>query len=288
MKIQSSFERDEAKLYVVPTPIGNLEDMTFRALAILKEVDLIAAEDTRNTMNLLRHFEIDNHLVSYHEHNELERTKQLLDYLAEGKSIALVSDAGMPAISDPGHVLVQAVIERNYDVVVLPGANAALTALVGSGLSTERFLFYGFLPRKTREMKNELEPFKNMCSTFIFYESPHRITRTLQTIYDVFGNRNVSIARELTKRFETYIRGSLKDIIASVEQLIFKGEICLIVEGSKEAIDEDPLWWSPFSVKEHVDYYMQKESLSSKDAIKQVAHDRKMGRQDVYRKFHIE
>src|SRR5690625_4482921 len=150
-KSDRRFERDEAKLYVVPTPIGNLEDRTFRALAILKEVDLIAAEDTRNTMNLLRHFEIDNHLVSYHEHNERERTKQLLDYLAEGKSIALVSDAGMPAISDPGHVLVQAVIERNYDVVVLPGANAALTALVGSGLSTERFLFYGFLPRKTRE-----------------------------------------------------------------------------------------------------------------------------------------
>lgn len=287
MNVQQSFKQDGAKLYVVPTPIGNLEDMTFRALKILKEVELIAAEDTRNTQKLLNHFEIDKRLVSYHEHNKRERTKQLVDYLTEGKSIALVSDAGIPAISDPGWELVQEAISQNIDVVVLPGANAAITALVGSGLPTEQFFFYGFLPRKNKEIKDVLTSLKNIPATIIFYESPYRTQQTLKHLRDTLGNRKIAIARELTKRFEQYIRGEIDEVIVWSEDKEFKGEICLIVEGSSGEEEEDDLWWAPLSVKEHVEHYV-KEGLSSKEAIKRVAKERKMNRRDVYSEYHIQ
>lgn len=289
MKVQKSFKEDGAKLYIVPTPIGNLEDITFRALSILKSVDYIAAEDTRNTRKLLNHFEINKPLISYHEHNKRERTgKVIKDLVEEGKAIALVSDAGMPAISDPGTELVQEAIKENIDVVVLPGANAALTALVGSGLKTEQFLFYGFLPRKNKEIAEVLEKLEQLPVTLIFYESPYRIKQTLQKVYEQLGNRRVAVARELTKRFEEYIRGPIKEVIAWTKENDIKGEVCLIVEGGSGKRPEDELWWTALDVRDHVNHYIEKEDLPSKEAIKKVATERRMKRKEVYSIYHIE
>ncbi|MEC5425012.1 16S rRNA (cytidine(1402)-2'-O)-methyltransferase [Virgibacillus sp. C22-A2] len=290
MKIQKSFE-DQTRgiVYVVPTPIGNLEDITYRALKILKSVALIAAEDTRNTKKLLNHFEISTGLISYHEHNKMAREEQLLNRVEKGESIALVSDAGMPAISDPGYELVQAAISRDLHVVVLPGANAALCALVGSGLPSNEFLFYGFLPRKKKDKELELDRLKRLQSTVLFYESPYRLKETLKVMQEQLGNRQLVIARELTKRFEEYIRGSVDELLEWVEVTELKGEFCLVVEGSAAAAEEDTsLWWSHLAVIEHVTYYIQEKGLTSKEAIKQVATDRKMPKRDVYQNYHIE
>jgi len=288
MKVQNSFKEDGAKLYIVPTPIGNLEDITFRALSILKQVDYIAAEDTRNTKKLLNHFGIHCPLVSYHEHNKRDRSKKIIQDLKEGKNIALVSDAGMPAISDPGTDLVKEAIEENIDVVVLPGANAALTALVGSGLETDQFLFYGFLPRKNKEISEVLASLKSLQVTLIFYESPYRLRASLQKIHEQFGNRRVTIARELTKRFEEYVRGPIEEVIAWSKGKEIKGEVCLLVEGSSQGYEEGDLWWTALDVLDHIDHYMTREDLSSKDAIKKVAKDRKMNRREVYAIYHID
>lgn len=255
----------------------------------MKKVDYIAAEDTRNTRKLLNHFEINKPLISYHEHNKRERTgKVIKDLVEEGKAIALVSDAGMPAISDPGTDLVQEAIKENIDVVVLPGANAALTALVGSGLKTDQFLFYGFLPRKNKEITEVLEKLEQLPATLIFYESPYRIKQTLQKVYEQLGNRRVAIARELTKRFEEYIRGPIKEVIAWTKEKDIKGEVCLIVEGGSGKTSEDELWWTALDVRDHVKYYVEKEDLPSKEAIKKVATERRMKRKEVYSIYHIE
>lgn len=220
MNIQNSYQPEEhAALYVVPTPIGNLEDMTFRAIRILKECKLIAAEDTRNTKKLLHYFEIHTPLISYHEHNHQEREKQLLDKIRNGESIAVVSDAGMPAISDPGSELVQAAIREGLDVIVLPGANAALVALVGSGLPAQPFTFYGFLPRKKKDKKEALEKLKNLNSTLIFYESPYRIKDTLETMEGTLGNRQASIGREISKKFEEFVRGTIQELFHGVRKM---------------------------------------------------------------------
>src|SRR5690625_666333 len=289
MKVKKSFKEDGAKLYIVPTPIGNLEDITFRALSILKKVDYIAAEDTRNTRKLLNHFEINKPLISYHEHNKRERTgKVIKDLVEEGKAIALVSDAGMPAISDPGTDLVQEAIKENIDVVVLPGANAALTALVGSGLKTDQFLFYGFLPRKNKEITEVLEKLEQLPATLIFYESPYRIKQTLQKVYEQLGNRRVAIARELTKRFEEYIRGPIKEVIAWTKEKDIKGEVCLIVEGGSGKTSEEELWWTAVDVRDHVEYDVGREDRPRKEAIKKVATERRMTRKEVYSSYHIE
>lgn len=290
MKIQKSFEDNECGIvYVVPTPIGNLEDITFRALRILKEVTVIAAEDTRNTRNLLNHFDIHTPLLSYHEHNKEAREQQLIDRLENGENIALVSDAGMPAISDPGYELVQAVIEADLSVVVLPGANAALCALVGSGLSSKEFLFYGFLPRKRKDKEAELIRLKSLPATTIFYESPHRLKDTLKLLYDQLGDRNLVIARELTKRFEEYVRGTISELLSWAKNNELKGEFCLVLEGSLESEEqEDLLWWSHLSVIDHVKHYMEEQKISSKEAIKLVATDRQMVRREVYQIFHRE
>src|SRR5690625_2561385 len=286
MKIQKSFEKeneDKGIIYVVPTPIGNLEDITFRSLKILKEATIIAAEDTRNTRNLLNHFDIHTPLLSYHEHNKDAREAQLMERLEKGDKIALVSDAGMPAISDPGYELVQAAISAEQTVVVLPGANAALCALVGSGLPTDEFLFYGFLPRKKKDKALELTRLKSLPSTMIFYESPHRLKDTLQVFYDQLGERNVVIARELTKRFEEYVRGTISELLAWAENHELKGEFCLVLEGNHESEQQgDTLWWSHLSVDDHVTHYMEKQEISSKEAIKLVATDRKMAKREVY------
>src|SRR5690625_1747240 len=290
MKIQKSFEKeneDKGIIYVVPTPIGNLEDITFRALKILKEATVIAAEDTRNTKNLLNHFDIHTPLLSYHEHNKESREQQLIERLEKGEKIALVSDAGMPAISDPGYELVQAAIEADQSVVVLPGANAALCALVGSGLSAKEFLFYGFLPRKKKDKEAELARLKPLPATILFYESPYRLKDTLKVLYEQLGDRDLVIARELTKRFEEYVRGTISELLSWAENHELKGEFCLVLEGNHESEQQgDTLWWSHLSVDDHVTHYIEEQEISSKEAIKLVATDRKMAKREVYQMFH--
>lgn len=287
MKLQKSFEQKEATVYVVPTPIGNLEDITYRALSILTSVSVIAAEDTRNTKNLLRHFDIATPLISYHEHNKLVRGDQLITRVKNGESIALVSDAGMPVISDPGQELVQAAVAEDIPVVVLPGANAALCALVGSGLSAKEYYFYGFLPRKKKEKEAELDRLASIQATLLFYESPYRLKDTLKALQEVLGNRQVALARELTKRFEEYLRGTLEEVLTYVSDHEIKGECCIVVEGASKAYQQNSLWWSHLSIKEHIDYYRRTNDMSSKEAIKLVAKERQLPKREVYQKYHM-
>lgn len=290
MYSQKSFNQDTeyGTLFIVPTPIGNLEDITIRALNILKSVEKIAAEDTRNTKRLLNHFEITKPLVSYHEHNQNQRESLLLDVLKEGKDIALVSDAGMPAISDPGNQLVQAVIREGLPVVVLPGANAALCALVGSGLDTTHFYFYGFLPRKKKDRKQAFEFLEKIPDTILLYESPYRIAETLEDIEKHLGNRQVSIARELTKLYEEYIRGSIQEVMKWLETGVIKGEFCIAIEGNSDVEELGEVWWTNLSIIDHVTHYIETEKLKSKEAIKQVAIDRKIPKRDVYQSYHVD
>ncbi|WP_205094606.1 16S rRNA (cytidine(1402)-2'-O)-methyltransferase [Thalassobacillus pellis] len=289
MNVQKSYTNTETgTLYIVPTPIGNLEDMTYRAVQTLTEVHQIAAEDTRNTKKLLSHFDIHTPLVSYHEHNKQEREGYLLDKLVNGEDIAVVSDAGMPGISDPGADLVKAAVTRDLPVVVLPGANAAICALVGSGLKTDFFHFCGFLPRKKKDREQELTVWKQLQATLIFYESPHRLKDTLKAMLTVLGNRNASLSRELTKKYEEYVRGDLEELLSWAEATELRGEFCITVEGSQEEDVEDTLWWSSLSVVEHVEHYIENDNLSSKQAIKQAAKDRKLPKREVYQAFHVE
>ncbi len=288
MHIQKSFADDtKGKLYVVPTPIGNLEDITFRALRTLKEVDLIAAEDTRQTKKLLNHFDIATPLISYHEHNKGAQGEKLKKELMEGRKIAIVSDAGMPVISDPGFDLIQEV-ETVADVIVLPGANAALCALVGSGLPSGAFYFYGFLPRKKKELHEALETLQFMKATMLFYESPHRIKDTVKAMKEVFGDsRNIVLARELTKRFEEYVKGTAKEVSDYLEERHeeIRGEFCIVVEGTTEE-PELQNWWDELSIKEHIHFYINERGMSNKDAIKQTAVDRGLPKREVYQEFH--
>jgi 16S rRNA (cytidine1402-2'-O)-methyltransferase len=289
---QKSFENEEHKgiLYLVPTPIGNLEDMSFRAVRILKEADLIAAEDTRNTKRLCNYFEIQTPVVSYHEHNKESSGEKLIHKIKEGMKIALVSDAGMPAISDPGYELVLAAINEKVTVVPLPGANAALPALIASGLICQPFYFYGFLNRSKKEKKTELESLKKQTGTLIFYESPHRLKETLMSMYDVLGNRKIAICRELTKKFEEFIRGTLEEIIEWANQDEIRGEFCLIVEGADEnkLKQEEMNWWETLSIEEHVNHYISVKQIPSKEAIKQTAMDRGISKREVYQVYHID
>jgi 16S rRNA (cytidine1402-2'-O)-methyltransferase len=287
---QKSFHHDSTgELYLVPTPIGNLEDMTFRAIRILKEVDLIAAEDTRVTRKLCNYFEIATPVISYHEHNKEKSGDRLLEDLKSGKKIALVSDAGMPSISDPGYELVCLALENKYPVIPLPGANAALTALIASGISPQPFYFYGFLPRQKKEKKEAAEQLKNKQDTIILYESPHRIKDTITLLGEVFGERQVVISRELTKKFEEFIRGSLQEVADWIKEKEIKGECCIVIEGRTEQLPEqDEFWWSELTVVEHVNYYIEENEISSKDAIKKVALDRKVPKREIYELYHIQ
>lgn len=237
MKIQKSFETTEPTLYIVATPIGNLGEMTPRAIEILKAVDIIAAEDTRNTGKLLKHFGIETPSISYHKHNEKQSAQGILKLLDEGKSVALVSDAGYPLISDPGQTLVSEVIEKDYAVVPISGSSAFINALVVSGIVTQPFSFMGFLESKDSTLKKQLEPIKNLNHTLIFYLSVHRVEKTLSVLHEVLGNRRVSIARELTKKHEEIIRGNLMDIIDS--QITLKGEFVIVVEGFTQEQETD-------------------------------------------------
>jgi 16S rRNA (cytidine1402-2'-O)-methyltransferase len=292
MKTQKSFSGQSATgiLYLVATPIGNLEDMTFRAIRLMKEADYIAAEDTRNTKKLCNYFEIDTPLISYHEHNLEYGGDKLLDLLRAGKNIALVSDAGLPCISDPGADIVAKAVEENLSVVPVPGANAALSALISSGLSTLSFTFHGFLPRQKKDRKAALEAIQYHKETMIFYEAPHRLKDTLRDAQQILGpSRNVVLAREVTKKFEEFVRGTLEEAVKWAENEEIRGEFVLVFAGSTE---ENPVdsekWWTELSIIDHVNQVIEKQSLSSKEAIKVVAVERDLPKRDVYQEYHIQ
>ncbi|WP_165895092.1 16S rRNA (cytidine(1402)-2'-O)-methyltransferase [Tepidibacillus fermentans] len=291
LNIQKSYEdtEEQGRLYLVGTPIGNLEDITYRAIRTLQKSDLIAAEDTRHTLKLLNHFEIHKPLVSYHEHNKGQRGAELIDLLLQGKNIALVSDAGMPAISDPGYELVVEAIKNGVTVIPIPGPNAAITAIIASGLSTERFLFLGFLPREKKELHRELENYQFSLETLILYEAPHRIEKTLKAIREILGNRKIVLIRELTKKHEEFIRGELDEVIPYVEKNIIKGELTLIIEGARKEIIQQlgENWWNPLTIVEHVTHYLE-QGLTVKEAIKQTSIDRNLAKREVYQAYHIE
>lgn len=289
MQIQKSFvdKKSSGILYLVSTPIGNLEDMTFRAIRVLKEADVIAAEDTRNTKKLCNYYEIKTPLVSYHEHNKDTAGKELLERLNNGETISLVSDAGMPCISDPGYELAAAAMEEGITVVPLPGANAALTALIASGIVPQPFYFYGFLSRGKKEKREELEILKKQTGALIFYEAPHRLKDTLKWMLDILGNRRIVLCRELTKKFEEFIRGTIEEAYQWADENEIRGEFCMIVEGNAAIEEETQEWWHSIDVQAHVQYYIDNKGHSSKEAIKQVAMDRKMAKRDVYQAYHI-
>ncbi|MGG0739921.1 16S rRNA (cytidine(1402)-2'-O)-methyltransferase [Niallia taxi] len=285
---QKSYKNDGGLLYLIPTPIGNLEDMSFRAVRILKEADIIAAEDTRNTKKLCNHFEITTPIVSYHEHNKEASGRKLIETLQSGKTVALVSDAGMPTIADPGYELVVAAVENRLPVVPLPGANAALTALIASGLPTHPFYFYGFLNRQKKEKKKELEALKYISGTVLLYESPHRLKETLQLIKDILGDRNISLCRELTKIYEEFIRGTIDEVIDWANTDEIRGEFCIVIEKGEAVEASDEQWWTSLSIVEHVNHYIEVDDLQAKEAIKRTAVDRGMPKREVYQEYHID
>lgn len=284
MQVQKSFAKQSGcgTLYLVATPIGNLEDMTFRAVRILQEADVIAAEDTRHTRKLLTHFEIrPKQLVSYHEHNKQASGPELIRLLQEGSSVALVSDAGMPAISDPGADLVQLAIAADIPVVPIPGANAALAALIISGMSTERFLFVGFLPREKKKLEEELGKLQMFAGTVILYEAPHRLLKTLQALHKAWGDRAATVVREITKKHEEVVRGQLSECIEWFTSEQPLGEICLLVDAPGQSGQAVLEWWQDLTIPQHVDAYVE-QGLDRKAAMKKAAADRGLSRRDVY------
>lgn len=285
---QSFSETAKGKLYLIPTPIGNLEDMTFRSVRMLKEVDLIASEDTRNTIKLLNHFEVSTSQISFHEHNTEVRVPELIGMLLDGKNIAQVSDAGMPSISDPGVELVQAAISQEIPVIPLPGANAALTGLIASGLAPQPFYFYGFPPRKKKELKQTLEELNYKKETLVFYESPYRIKKFITALLDVYDEkRKLVLARELTKKYEEFLRGTIGEVKDWVEENEIRGEFVVFLEGNEDA-DEllDPPEWEEWTIKDHVNHLMEYKGIKSKAAIKEVAQLRELPKREVYSEYH--
>jgi len=271
-------------LYVVATPIGNLEDITLRALRILRQVDLIACEDTRHTQKLLNHFEIKTPTQSYHQHNEAARAKELVERIAAGERIALVSDAGMPGISDPGERVIRAVVERGLNVVAIPGPSALIAALVASGLPTERFRFVGFLPARSGERRSVLEGLADLTETLVFYEAPHRIVEMIHDLDNAFGSdRRVVIARELTKVHEEFLRGSVSELSAELARRdTTKGELTVIVagkSGKQEAPSSNP------NLVERITELMRSNHLDEKDALKQVAREFGLSKSEAYREW---
>ncbi|MEK3732782.1 MULTISPECIES: 16S rRNA (cytidine(1402)-2'-O)-methyltransferase [Paenibacillus] len=288
--VQTSFaqanqgQHPGGSLYLVATPIGNLEDMTYRAIRTLRECDIIAAEDTRQTRKLLTHFDIPaKQLFSYHEHNKAASGPEIIRYIIEGKNVALVSDAGLPAISDPGSDLVRLAIADGIPVIPIPGANAALSALIASGLPTERFTFIGFLPRERKDVMEQLQGLGAASGTLIFYESPHRVKRTLELLKEALGDRSIALARELTKRYEEFVRGTVSECQQWLEEHPPLGEYCIVVQGAsiEDELREQNAWWQELSLEEHVARYEQ-EGMSRKDAMKRTAGDRGVSKRDVY------
>lgn len=269
------------KLYICPTPIGNLEDITYRTLRILNEVDLIAAEDTRHSLQLLNHFDISKPLTSYHEHNKDSKGGYLITKLLEGENIALISDAGMPGISDPGQDIIAEAIENNIEIEVLPGATAFVTALVGSGMDTHKFVFEGFLDRDKKLRRKRLEEIKNEKRTIIFYESPHRLKETLNDMLKYLGNRKIAVNRELTKKYQEIIREDIETVIEIFNNREVKGEFVLIVEGFSGEVEEVGKY-DELNEREYVIQLME-EGINKKDAIKIVCKDRKLKKDIVYK-----
>lgn len=268
-------------LFLIPTPIGNLEDMTYRAVRTLQEVDMVAAEDTRHTGVLLQHFNIVKPMMSYHEHNKTDKGAELIGLLLEGRSVGLVSDAGMPAISDPGEDLVKEAIEVGIPVVPLPGANAGLTALIASGQNTKEFHFIGFLPKRKQNVKEVLSRIATYEGTLLFYEAPHRIEETIQSLYEGLGNRPITVGRELTKKFETFTRTTLLELRNDFSQIIEKGEFVLLVGGSETVTDEmkeEEVVLSPLEAA----LVLIEEGVPKKEAARQIAKERGLSRRDIY------
>lgn len=266
-------------LYLVPTPIGNMDDMTFRAINILRDVSVIFAEDTRVTRNLLNYFEINNKLISLHDHNEEQVKNTVFNYLSEGNSVAIVTDRGTPIISDPGYKTVKFVSDKGFRVVGLPGSCAFVPALIMSGIVPQPFTFYGFLDSKVEKKRKELEKLKFVENTIIFYEAPHRIYKTMEMLLEIFGDRDVSLSREISKKYESVYRGNISNLLPTLKEI--KGEFVIIVEGFKNNnITDDNL-----TVVEQVDFYIN-NGMSAMEAVKTVAKERDMKKNDVYALYH--
>jgi 16S rRNA (cytidine1402-2'-O)-methyltransferase len=270
-------------LYLVATPIGNMEDMTFRAVRILSEVEVIACEDTRTSRKLLDHFDIHTPTTSYHEFNKIEKAPTLLRYLEEGKDIALISDAGAPGISDPGEELVAMCYEEGYNVSAIPGATASIVALTSSGQKCRRFSFEAFLPNGKKERRRVLEEMKRETRTLIVYEAPHRLKETLKELYQTLGNRDITICRELTKKFEEHRKTTIEEAMAYYEENDPRGEYVLIIAGKtkEEVAAEETARWEELSIEEHLQQYLD-EGMDKKDAMKAVAKDRGVSKRDIY------
>ena len=269
------------KLYIVATPIGNLEDITLRALRILKEVDLIAAEDTRQTLKLLNHYEINKPLISYHRHNEEIKSEILIEKLKNGENIALVSDAGTPGICDPGEEVIKKAIDENIEVIPIPGACAMINALIVSGISTKEFEFLGFLPLNKKLRKQKLKEIETSNKTIIIYEAPHKMKTTLIDLKEILKDRKIVLAREITKIHEEFIRKNIDDLLNEIDSL--KGEMILIIEGNKINIEENEDF-SQISLDEHYKLY-EKKGLNKKEIIKQIAKDREVNKNEIYMYF---
>lgn len=275
---QKSYKESNV-LYLIPTPIGNLDDITIRSLELLKQVDILLCEDTRETSKLLKKYDISKTLVSCHEHNEDKIKYKVVNYLEEGKVLGLVTDQGSPIISDPGYKVVKEVIKSGYNVVGLPGATAFVPALISSGLSPSKFLFYGFLNSKNTKQKKELNKLKRFPYTIIFYESPYRIENTLKNMLDIFGNRKICIEREISKLYEEIYRGTISEVLEEIKVGI-KGEIVIVLEGNMELKD-----YSNLSIVEHVKLYID-DDVSEKEAIKIVSKERNIPKSEVYKEYH--
>ena len=275
---QSSYD-DSPTLYLVPTPIGNLEDMTYRSINILNTVEVIFSEDTRVTLQLLNHFDIKRKLIALHDHNEDSEKEKVLEYLKNGKSVAIVTDRGTPIISDPGYKTVKYVTDNGYNVVGLPGANAFVPALITSGIEPSPFMFYGFLNSKDSKRKTELENLKFCKYTIIFYEAPHRIKKTMEEILDIFGDRQVSLSREISKKFESIYRGKISDLLSTLNNI--KGEFVIVVSPYKEDNSNN----NELSVIDNVKLYIE-NGMEVMDAIKRVAKERNIPKNEIYREYH--
>ena len=274
--------KEKGILYIVATPIGNLEDITIRAINILKEVDLIAAEDTRHTLKLLNHLEISKPLISYHRHNEETKSDILLEKLKNGENIALVSDAGTPGICDPGEEIICKCIEEKIKIVPIPGACAIVNALICSGLDTKKFLFLGFLSINKKIRKEELEKIENSQETIIIYEAPHKLKETLKDLSNILENRKITIARELTKIHEEFVRGTAKELLETFQEV--KGEMVLIIEKNQAKVKTNEEILANLTLEEHYNYYEEK-GFEKKEIIKKIAKDRNLPKNEIYQKF---
>ncbi|MCI5677793.1 MAG: 16S rRNA (cytidine(1402)-2'-O)-methyltransferase [Candidatus Faecisoma sp.] len=278
MKTSQKSYDNTPSLYLITTPIGNMDDITYRAIKTMEEVDILLAEDTRVTKLLLNHFGIKNKLIANHKFNEENNVEQIISYLKKGMNVGLVSDRGTPIISDPGYEAAKKIIEEGFNVISIPGVTALIPALTSSGLIPQPFLFYGFLNSKDSKQKKELETLKNEKSTIIFYEAPHRITNTLNNILEVFGDRDCSISREITKKFEEIYRGKISEVLPLLENA--KGEMVIVVAGNNNVNT-----FSNLTIVEHVNLYI-KEGKTVMDSIKLVAKERKITKNEVYSSYH--